>query len=38
MNLARVMKNNLEAGRKPLHRINRYTFLSDLECFEDGKI
>ncbi|MFT7146641.1 MAG: hypothetical protein ACJASZ_001519 [Yoonia sp.] len=26
MNLARVMKNNLEAGRKPLHRIDRYTF------------
>jgi len=38
MNLARVMKNNLEAGRKPLHRIDHYAFLSDLECFEEGKI
>jgi hypothetical protein len=37
-NLALVMKNNLEAGRKPLHRIDHYAFLSDRECFEDGKI
>lgn len=38
MNLARMMKKNIEAGRKPLHRLERYAFLSDLECFEDGKI
>lgn len=38
INLARVMKNNLAAGRKPLHRIDDYAFLSDLECFEGGKI
>jgi hypothetical protein len=38
MNLARMLKKNIEAGCKPLHRLERYAFLSDLECLEDGKI
>ncbi len=37
-NLARMMKKNLDTGRKPLHRFERFVFLSDMECFEDGKI
>jgi hypothetical protein len=37
-NLARMMKKNLDTGRKPLHRFERFTFVSDLECYEDGKI
>lgn len=38
LNLARTMKKNIAAGRKPLHRMERYAFLSDLECFDDGQI
>lgn len=37
--LARMMKKNIDAGRKCLHRMERYAFLSDLEFFdEDGTI
>lgn len=38
LNLARTMKKNIAAGRPPLTRIERYTFLSDLECIDDGVV
>ena len=37
LNLARTLKKNIEAGEPPLKRMERYHFLSDLECRIDGQ-